>query len=66
MELYLFRSNCKYSYGYIITRAPLAALVKQVWHLVAQTPLVRGITPKTPSHGNVSHRETQKTERMVP
>ena len=32
----------------ISAEAPLAALVKQVWHLVAQTPLVRGMPPKTP------------------
>ena len=33
----------------LFTIAPLAALVKQVWHLVAQTPLVRGAPPKTPN-----------------
>ena len=37
---------------------PLAALSWQVWHLIAQTPLVRGMPPNT-SRTNAFHDETQ-------
>ena len=35
--------------SYIMSRTRrFAALSRQVWHLVAQTPLVRGLPPNTP------------------